>query len=127
MSYLDVSPMISALRAGPEQFELVDGWLRHTPSWHSFRFGPNDEVEIRAACGCALLAIRPEQKPTLARGFGEWERDYWQPLLINREFASHFVETPAHRPLLWLVKRLYEWLLERERSRAARACLAQTS
>jgi hypothetical protein len=128
MSYLDVSPMIAALRAGPDQFELADGWLRHTPSRHSFRFGPNDEVEIRAACDCAALAIKPEQKPALVRCFREWELNYWRPLQINREFASHFaVREAARRPMIWLVGRLYEWLLERERSRSARACFPQTS
>jgi hypothetical protein len=128
MSYLDVSPMIAALRAGPDQFELVDGWLHHTPSWHKFRFGPNDELEIRAACDCAALAIKPEQKPALVSCFREWERNYWRPLQINREFASHFAGSKAaRRPMISLVGRLYKWLLERERGRSARACFPQTS
>ena len=50
MQYLNVSPMMVALRTAPEEFELADGWLHHTLSRHSFRFGPNDAVEVRAAC-----------------------------------------------------------------------------
>jgi hypothetical protein len=90
MQYLNVSPMMVALRSAPEQFELTDGWLHHTPSRHSFRFGPQDTIEIRAACDCALLAVRPEQRRELTDGFRQWRAIYWRPIEINREFARHF-------------------------------------
>jgi len=38
MRFLDVSPMISALRFQPTDFEYAHGWLRHVPSRHAFRF-----------------------------------------------------------------------------------------
>ena len=34
--FLDVSPMISALRFQPTDFEYAHGRLRHVPSRHSF-------------------------------------------------------------------------------------------
>ncbi len=112
MSYLDLTPMITALRTAPDEFELVDGWLNHPRSAHGFRFRADDEVELRATCDCTLLAMRPEQTRELAKSFREWERDYWRPLLINREFASHFAPPGRLRHLLIvLTGRLHQWLL----------------
>jgi hypothetical protein len=128
MLYLDVSPMIAALRETPDEFELAGGWLNHIPSQHSFRFGPNDEVEISAVCNCALLAVRPEQKHELAVCSREWESNYWRPLQINREFASHFSGRPGWRQTLTLLTgRLHRWLLCQQRSRGPADRLAQTS
>jgi hypothetical protein len=124
MPYLDVSPMMGALRTMPQEFELANGWLHHIRSQHSFRFshgfrlGANDHIEIRASCDCALLAVRPEQEPQLAACFREWEASYWAPLQINREFASHFARRPGVLPLLAeLAGRLYRWLLRQDRAR----------
>lgn len=127
MSYLDVSPMIAALSDTPEDFEIVAGRLNHIPSQHSFRFGPNDEVEIAAACDCALLAVRPEQKPELAAGYRQWERDYWRPLLINREFASHFTRPLWRKGLILLTGRLHRWLLSGPRRHSATGGMVQTA
>ena len=96
MSYLDVSPMIAALRDSPHDFEILFGRLSHIRSQHSFRFGPHGVVEVIATCECTLLAVSPAQGHELADAYCEWERDYWRPLLINREFASHF-STPSWR------------------------------
>jgi hypothetical protein len=118
MSYLDLNPVITALRTTPEEFELVGNWLNHARSAHSFRFGTNDEVELRAVCDCTLLAMWPEQMRELAKGFREWERDYWRPLQINREFASHFASDRSLRHLLIvLTGRLHQWLLRPPRVR----------
>lgn len=112
MSYLDVSPMIAALQRTPEAFRMQEGWLTHIGSWHSFRFGPGDQVEIRAACNCALLAVQPEQRPALSQCFREWESNYWRPLQINREFAAHFCHQPGLLSMLIaLTGRLHGWLL----------------
>lgn len=126
MPYLDVSPMMGALRTMPQEFELSNGWLRHVRSQHSFRFshsfrlGANDHVEIRASCDCALLSVRPDQEPQLAACFREWEMSYWTPLQINREFASHFARRPGLLPLLAeLTGRLHRWLLRHDRARDA--------
>jgi hypothetical protein len=127
MSYLDISPMISALRTTPVEFELVDGWLNHARSSHSFRFAANGEVELRAACNCTLLAIRPEQGRELAQCFSEWESSYWRPLQINREFASHFSRKPGlRRMLIVLTGRLHHWLLRPRRHREAAGAVIQT-
>jgi hypothetical protein len=115
MPYLDVNPMMTTLRTAPEEFELASGWLHHMRSRHSFRFSPDDQVEIRAACNCALLAVRPEQERQLAVCFREWQSNYWRPLEINRDFASHFARRPGiFQVLIGLTARLHRWLLKQE-------------
>jgi hypothetical protein len=120
--------MIAALRETPDEFELAGGWLNHIRSRHSFRFGSNDEVELSAECNCALLAVRPEQKRELAMGYQEWESNYWRPLQINREFASHFSRRSVlHQKLILLTGRLHRWLLCRQRGHGPAGRLVQTS
>jgi hypothetical protein len=116
MANLDVSPMIRALQHAPGEFEFVAGWLNHVPSGHSFRFHPSDQVEVSAACNCALLVPTPEGERELANKFREWERDYWQPLVINREFASHFHRSGLRRLLIVLTERLHRALLRPPRA-----------
>jgi len=112
VQYLNVNPMMVALRTAPEQFELADGWLHHIPSRHSFRFGPNDAIEIRAACDCALLLVQPEQQRQLADCYRQWRAVYWRPLQINREFARHFVpQSWWRRALIEAAGRLQRRLL----------------
>jgi len=121
VQYLNVSPMMVALRTTPEEFELTNGWLHHIPSRHSFRFGPNDAIEIRAACNCALLAVRPEQQRELTDGFRQWRAIYWRPLQINREFARHFVSRSWwRRALIDMTGRLHRRLLQARRSAGTR-------
>jgi hypothetical protein len=103
--------MMVALRTMPEEFELKHGWLQHTPSRHSFRFGPDGRVQLRAACNCAQLPIKADQERELLACFREWQAHYWRPLQINREFASHFTPRSATRRFLikltgWLHNRL---------------------
>ena len=127
MSYLDISPMITALRTTPDEFELVEGSLNHTRSSHSVRFDGNDDVELLAACNCTLLAIRSEQRQELAKCFREWESSYWRPLQINREFASHFLRKPGlRRMMIVLTGRLHHWLLRPQRRRGAAEAVVQT-
>jgi len=128
MSYLDLSPMITALRSAPEEFELAGGWLVHPRSAHSFRFRANDEVELRATCDCTLLVMKPEQMRELKKSFHDWERDYWRPLLINREFASHFAPPSGlRRMLIVFTSRLQQWLLHSPRGRDGHGALMRTS
>jgi hypothetical protein len=82
--------MISALRFQPDDFEYAHGWLRHVPSRHRFQFDRHGRVTIDAMCGCAGMAVKPEQSDELVTMFRTWRQDYWQPLETNREFASHF-------------------------------------
>jgi len=63
--FLDVSPMISALRFQPTDFEYAHGWLRHVPSRHAFRFDRKGGITIEAQCGCAGLNVRQEQADEL--------------------------------------------------------------
>ncbi len=111
MSYLDVSPMMTALRTTPEEFEVQSGWLRHIPSQHHFAFDRDGGVQIRAQCNCAMLAIKSDQEKELHGAFQQWQASYWQPLMINREFASHFKPRSALRQMLinvtaWMHRRL---------------------
>ena len=93
--HLDVTPMISALRFQPSDFEYAHGWLNHVPSRHRFQFDRKGRVTIDANCGCATLSVNPEQVDELHSVFKVWRQDYWLPLETNREFASHFAEPNA--------------------------------
>lgn len=90
LRFLDVAPMITALRSQPSDFEYAHGWLHHVPSRHRFQFERSGRVTIDALCGCAALSIRPEQAGELHTTFKTWRQAYWTPLETNREFASHF-------------------------------------
>lgn len=90
MTYLDVSPMVIALRTTPEEFELHGRWLHHSPSRHDFTFDKEGHVRISARCNCAMLMVRSDQEKQLFDTFQQWRTEYWRPLEINREFASHF-------------------------------------
>jgi hypothetical protein len=95
--FLDVSPMISALRFQPTDFEYAHGRLRHVPSRHVFRFDRKGKVTIEAQCGCAGLTVRQEQADDLFATFNAWRENYWRPLETDREFASHF-----RKPNAWV-------------------------
>jgi hypothetical protein len=112
MAYLDVSPMMTSLRTMPEEFEVKEGWLHHIPSRHDFRFDPEGNVELRAQCDCAHLAVQPDQSRQLAAAHKDWESQYWRPLMINREFALHFQRSAIRQFLIdvsgWLHRRLMQ-------------------
>jgi hypothetical protein len=112
MAYLDVNPLMASLRTRPDEFRFKGAWLTHVPSRHSFRFEPSGRVQIRAECNCALLAIHPYQEKQLADGFKDWHANYWQPLEINREFASHFrPRSGVRRWLIALTAKLNSWAM----------------
>jgi hypothetical protein len=90
MAYLDVAPMIGALRERPDEFDMKHGWLRHVPSRHRYKFDTGGNVLFDTACSCATLSIREEQTRELHAAFRAWHQAYWQPLEINRQFARHF-------------------------------------
>ena len=116
MAYLDVSPMITALRASPDTFEFTKGYLHHIPSRHRFQFDTSGRVRLDAQCSCASLRVREEQEPKLFEAFNEWRASYWQPLEINRQFAEHFdPPTGLRKFLLALTARLHRALLTRSR------------
>ncbi len=112
MAYLDVNPLMASLRSRPEEFDFKGDWLRHIPSRHSFKFEPSGRVQIRAECNCAFLAIHPQQERQLSDSFESWRTNYWRPLEINREFASHFRARSAFRRfLIGLTSKLNRWLI----------------
>jgi hypothetical protein len=112
--YLDVSPMISALRFQPDDFEFKHGWLHHVPSRHRFQFDRMGRVTIDALCGCASLSVKPEQTDELVSMFKTWRREYWIPLETNREFASHFRKPNAWVRLFRDVRMAFRRFLRRE-------------
>lgn len=102
MAYLDISPMLTALREAPEEFDLRGGKLRHVPSRHSFDFTFDGRAIVtRTRCDCAALTISDRQSAALKVAQSQWLVTYWEPLLVrqaearriakvNREFARHF-------------------------------------
>jgi hypothetical protein len=112
MSYLDATPVISALRTSPNAFEFVGGALRHIPSRHHFYFERGGHVRLAAECDCSYLTVNPEQEPALTEAFSKWRVDYWRPAEINRQFAEHFNPPSGwRRILLALTERLHRALL----------------
>lgn len=119
MNYLDVNPMITALRASPDQFEFSYGSLHHIPSRHRFHFDPSGRVQIDAHCDCSSLAVDSRQEPALREAFNDWRAGYWSVLQINREFALHFAPpTGLRRFLIKLTERLHNALLRQGRTHA---------
>jgi hypothetical protein len=102
--FLDISPLIKALRQRPGEFAWSDGWLRHVPSDHRFKFDPAGKVAIRADCACAALRVHEDQGRELYTVAESFTRDYWRPKVINRHFASHF-ERPS------LLRRFAAWVM----------------
>jgi hypothetical protein len=103
MSFLDVGPIIGALRTRPADFEMDQGWLLHFPSRHRFQVDEDGTVRIDARCDCALLHVKHEQGRELWNAFQTWHAAYWRPTEINREFAWHF-----RPPTIW--QRFYRGL-----------------
>lgn len=112
--YLDVAPMISALRFQPGDFEYAHGWLRHVPSRHRFQFDRHGRVTIDAMCGCAGMAVKAEQTDELVSMFKTWRQEYWLPMEQNREFASHFKKPNAWVRLVRDVRMAFRRFLRRE-------------
>lgn len=87
--------MISALQFQPSDFELSQGWLKHVPSRHRFKFDRKGGVTIDARCECANQSINREQGGELFQAFTAWRQYYWQPLQIDQGFAGHFAKPNA--------------------------------
>jgi hypothetical protein len=120
MAYLDVSPMITALRTSPEHFEFTHGSLHHIPSRHRFQFNREGRVRIDALCDCSFLEVSSDQEAALSEAFDDWRVNYWRAAEINREFASHFdPPTGLRRFLIEVTARLYRALLRGGRQNRA--------
>jgi hypothetical protein len=111
MAYLDINPMIDAIRARPQEFEMVNSYLRHIPSRHLLNFDSRGNAKVHARCDCSMLDVASEQSAEMKTAISAWTVTYWEPLLarraaerrvieINREFASHFRPPNFWRRLL---------------------------
>lgn len=107
MAYLDVAPMITALRVSPDQFAFSYGSLHHIPSGHRFEFDRSGLIDVRAQCACASLEVSKDQDKLLFEAYKDWQVNYWRPLEINRQFASHFALSWWHRLLISVTGLLY--------------------
>jgi hypothetical protein len=101
MAYLDLTPMLQAMRTRPSEFEMQEFYLRHIPSQHLLTFNIWGNAQVHARCDCAMLEVSREQSEELTAAISAWKVVYWAPHLaqiaaekraakINREFASHF-------------------------------------
>jgi len=100
-NFLDLTPMIRAIRERPSEFDMRGGDLHHLPSRHLVRFDLQGDARIYARCECSQLAVRREQSLEMQEAFQIWTETYWKPLQarqaaerrvaeINRQFAAHF-------------------------------------
>ncbi len=90
MAYLDLNPVIVAIRERPDEFEMIRGKLHHRLSRHSFEFAKSGTVRVFADCDCASLMTRPDEGTMFKVAYEEWHVGYWRAVEINREFAGHF-------------------------------------
>jgi hypothetical protein len=101
MAYLDLTPMLQAMRARPSEFEMYGPFLRHIRSQHLLEFDRRGNVRVHARCDCAMLDVSFEQGEKMMAALSAWKIVYWEPHLaqieaakraakINREFAAHF-------------------------------------
>ena len=116
MAYLDLTPMLQAMRARPGEFEMHGPFLRHIRSQHLLDFDRRGNARVHARCDCAMLQVSREQSEEMMAAFSAWKIIYWQPHLaqieaekraarINREFASHFRPPGVWRRFLALFRR----------------------
>src|SRR5258707_9673715 len=116
MAYLDLTPMLQAMRARPSEFEMYGPFLRHIRSQHFLDFDRRGNARVHARCDCAMLQVSREQGAEMKAAFAAWKIVYWEPHLaqieaekraakINREFASHFRPPGAWRRCLALFRR----------------------
>jgi hypothetical protein len=101
MAYLDLTPMLQAMRARPSEFDMQASYLRHIPSQHLLTFNIWGNAVVHAGCDCAMLQVSREQSDEMKAALSAWKVVYWEPRLaeiaaekravqINREFALHF-------------------------------------
>src|SRR6266851_1151791 len=111
MAYLDLTPMLQAMRARPDEFEMYGPFLRHIRSQHLLDFDRRGNARVHARCYCAMLQVSLDQSEEMMAAFSTWKIIYWEPHLaqieaekraakINREFASHFRPPGAWRRFL---------------------------
>src|SRR5258708_3988566 len=81
MAYLDLTPMLQAMRARPGEFEMQDFYLRHVPSQHLLTFNIWGKAQVHARCDCAMLEVSSEQSGELTDAISAWKDVNWPPHL----------------------------------------------
>ena len=125
MAYLDLSPMLQAMRVRPSEFEMQGAYLHHVPSHHLLNFDTSGHARVHARCDCAMLDVSREQSEEVKAAMSAWKVVYWEPRLaqieaekraaeINREFASHFRPPNAWRRFLARFRRRSRFALRFE-------------
>src|SRR5438132_29374 len=61
MAYLDLTPMLQAMRARPSEFEMYGPFLQHIRSQHLLEVDRRGNVRVHARCDCAMLEVSREQ------------------------------------------------------------------
>jgi hypothetical protein len=101
MAYLDLSPMLAAMRTRPDEFDMQGSFFRHRPSHHLLNFDGWGNARLHTGCDCATLDISRAQSDEMKAALAAWKVMYWEPRLariqaekraakINRKFAAHF-------------------------------------
>jgi hypothetical protein len=125
MAYLDLSPMLQAMRVRPSEFEMQGVYLHHIPSHHLLNFDTSGIARVHARCDCAMLDVSRAQSEEMRAAMSAWRVVYWEPRLaeieaekraaaINRDFASHFRPPNAWRRFLALFRRDSRFILRFE-------------
>src|SRR5438105_3730833 len=83
MAYLDIAPMLQAMRARPSEFEMQGAYLRHNPSHHLVDFDTWGNARVHARCDCAMLEVSREQSDELKVATAAWKVVYWEPHLAR--------------------------------------------
>jgi hypothetical protein len=130
MAYLDLSPMLQAMRLRPSEFEMQGVCLHHIPSHHLLNFDTSGLARVHARCDCAMLEVSRDQSDEIRVAMSAWRVVYWEPHLaqieaekrvakINREFASHFRPPSPWQRFLALFRRRPRFELRFEPQAAA--------
>src|SRR5260221_5266020 len=85
MAYLDLSPMLQAMRLRPAEFEMQGTFLHHIPSHHLLNFDPSGLARVHARCDCAMLDVSRAQSEEMRAAMSAWRVVYWEPRLTEIE------------------------------------------
>ena len=85
MAYLDLTPMLQAMRARPSEFEMDGPFVQHIRSQHLLEVDRRGNVRVHARCDCARLEVSREQGEEMMAALSAWKIVYWEPHLAQIE------------------------------------------
>ena len=88
MAYLDLTPMLQAMRARPSEFEMYGSFSRHIRSQHLLDFDRRGNARVHARCDCAMFQVSREQGEEMKVAFSAWKIVYWEPHLAQSRLRS---------------------------------------